>query len=163
MLARAVDKLADFPFDILDLNAACPVPKVVRKGEGACLMKEPKKIYELVKVLVCRSPVPVTVKLRAGWDNSSRNACEAALHAQDAGASAVFIHGRTRAQEYRGRVQYESIREVKKALRFPLSAAAMLFHRGLSKKCWMKPAAMESRSLAAPSETRGFSMKQMPF
>ncbi len=56
MLARAADKLADLPFDVLDLNAACPVPKVVRKGEGACLMKEPKKIYELVKVLVERTP-----------------------------------------------------------------------------------------------------------
>jgi tRNA-dihydrouridine synthase B len=120
--------------DIIDLNAACPVPKVVRKGEGACLMKEPKKLYELVKVLVQRSRVPVTVKLRAGWDNSTRNAREVALAAQDAGAGAVFIHGRTRAQEYRGRVNYESIREVKKALSIPVIGSGDAFSPRLIKK-----------------------------
>jgi nifR3 family TIM-barrel protein len=134
MLARAVDKLAGVSFDILDLNAACPVPKVVRKGEGASLMKDPKKIYELVKVLVERTAVPVTVKLRAGWDNDSRNATEAALRAEDAGAQAVFIHGRTRAQEYRGRVQYESIREVKKALSIPVIGSGDAFSPRLIKK-----------------------------
>ncbi|MBN2106282.1 MAG: tRNA dihydrouridine synthase DusB [Deltaproteobacteria bacterium] len=134
MLARAADKLAGLPYDMLDLNAACPVAKVVRKGEGACLMKEPKKIYELVKVLVERTSVPVTVKLRAGWDNASRNACEAALRAQDAGASAVFIHGRTRAQEYRGRVQYETIREVKKALSIPVIGSGDAFSPRLIKR-----------------------------
>ena len=134
MLARAVDKLADFPFDVLDLNAACPVPKVVRKGEGACLMKEPKKIYELVKALVERSPVPVTIKLRAGWDNSTRTAREASLYAQEAGASAVFIHGRTRAQEYRGRVNYDTISEVKKALSIPVIGSGDAFSPRLIQK-----------------------------
>ncbi len=120
ILLRAVRKLEGLPFDILDFNAACPVPKVVRKGEGASLMKDTKKIHRLVKVLVENSPVPVTVKLRAGWDNSSRNAREAALSAQDAGASAVFIHGRTRAQEYRDKVSYTAIREVVESLSIPV-------------------------------------------
>jgi tRNA-dihydrouridine synthase B len=134
MLARAVDKLADFSFDILDLNAACPVPKVVRKGEGAGLMKEPEKLRDLLKVLVERSPVPVTLKIRAGWDNSTRNARDVALHAQDAGISAVFIHGRTRAQEYRGRVNYEAIREVKQALSIPVIGSGDAFSPRLIKK-----------------------------
>jgi tRNA-dihydrouridine synthase B len=134
MLARAVDKLADFSFDILDLNAACPVPKVVRKGEGACLMKEPEKLYNLLKALVRRSSVPVTLKIRAGWDNSSRNARDVALRAQDAGVSAVFIHGRTRAQEYRGKVSYEAIREVKQALSIPVIGSGDAFSPRLIKK-----------------------------
>jgi tRNA-dihydrouridine synthase B len=134
MLARAVDKLAGYPLDIIDLNAACPVPKVVRKGEGACLMKEPEKLRELLKVLVRRSAVPVTVKIRAGWDSGARNARDLALHAQDAGISAVFIHGRTRAQEYRGRVSYDAIREVKKALSIPVIGSGDAFSPGLIKK-----------------------------
>ncbi|MCX5899247.1 MAG: tRNA dihydrouridine synthase DusB [Proteobacteria bacterium] len=134
MLARAVDKLAGYPLDIIDLNAACPVPKVVRKGEGACLMKEPEKLRELLKVLVRRSAVPVTVKIRAGWDSGTRNARDLALHAQDAGISAVFIHGRTRAQEYRGRVSYDAIREVKKALSIPVIGSGDAFSPGLIKK-----------------------------
>ena len=134
MLARAVDKLAGYPLDIIDLNAACPVPKVVSKGEGACLMKEPEKLRELLKVLVRRSAVPVTVKIRAGWDNSTRNARDLALHAQDAGISAVFIHGRTRAQEYRGRVNYDAIREVKKALSIPVIGSGDAFSPRLIKK-----------------------------
>ncbi len=134
MLARAADKLADYPFDILDLNAACPVPKVVRKGEGAGLMKEPEKLRDLLKVLVERSAVPVTVKISAGWDNSTRNARDVALHAQDAGISAVFIHGRTRAQEYRGRVSYDDIREVKQALSIPVIGSGDAFSPSLIKK-----------------------------
>lgn len=134
MLARAVEKLEGYPVDIIDLNAACPVPKVVRKGEGACLMQDPKKLGLLLKVLVERSPVPVTVKIRAGWDNSTRNARDIALRAQDAGASAVFIHGRTRAQDYRGRVNYDSIGEVKKALSIPVIGSGDAFSPRLIKK-----------------------------
>ncbi|MEI6125536.1 MAG: tRNA dihydrouridine synthase DusB [Pseudomonadota bacterium] len=134
MLARAVDRLAGYPLDLIDFNAACPVPKVVRKGEGAGLMKEPKKLAMLLKVLVAHSAVPVTIKIRAGWDNSSRNARDIARHAQDAGASAVFIHGRTRAEEYRGRVSYEAIREVKKALSIPVIGSGDAFSPRLIKK-----------------------------
>jgi tRNA-dihydrouridine synthase B len=134
MLARAIDKLADFSFDILDLNAACPVPKVVRKGEGAGLMKEPKKLRDLLKILVERSPVPVTLKIRAGWDNRTRNARDVALQGQDAGISAVFIHGRTRAQEYRGKVNYEAVKEVKKALSIPVIGSGDAFSPRLIKK-----------------------------
>ncbi len=134
MLARAVEKLAGYPLDILDLNAACPVAKVVRKGEGASLMKEPEKLRDLLKVLVERSALPVTVKIRAGWDNSTRNARDIALHAQDAGISAIFIHGRTRAQEYHGRVNYDAIREVKQALSIPVIGSGDAFSPRLIKK-----------------------------
>ena len=134
MLSRAVDRLAGYPLDILDLNAACPVAKVVRKGEGASLMKEPEKLRDLLKVLVDRSAVPVTVKIRAGWDNSTRNARDVALYAQDAGISAVFIHGRTRSQGYRGKVNYEAIREVKQALSIPVIGSGDAFSPRLIKK-----------------------------
>ena len=134
MLARAIDKLAGYPFDILDLNAACPVAKVVRKGEGASLMKEPQKLRDLLKVMVERSAVPVTVKIRAGWDTGNRNACDIALHAQDAGVSAIFIHGRTRSQEYRGRVNYAAIRELKKALAIPVIGSGDAFSPRLIKQ-----------------------------
>ena len=134
MLCRALDRLDGYTLDIIDLNAACPVSKVVRKGEGACLMKEPEKLRDLLKVLVERSAVPVTVKIRAGWDNSTLNARDVALHAQDAGVSAVFIHGRTRAQEYRGRVNYSAIREVKEAMSIPVIGSGDAFSPRLIKK-----------------------------
>lgn len=133
-LARAADRLAEYPYDVLDLNAACPVPKVIRKGEGASLMKDPRKLYDLVRTLADRASVPITVKLRAGWDNNSRNARDVALAAQDAGASAVFIHGRTRAQEYRGRVSYVAIGEVKQALSIPVIGSGDAFSPLLIRK-----------------------------
>jgi nifR3 family TIM-barrel protein len=119
-LKRALEILEKHKFDVIDFNAACPVKKIVANGEGASLLKEPKKLKELLKVLVERSGVPVTVKIRAGWDDSSINAKEAALNAEDAGISALFIHGRTRAQKYSGAVNYSVIKEVKEAINIPV-------------------------------------------
>jgi tRNA-dihydrouridine synthase B len=122
-LLRALDILEGYEFDILDFNAACPAPKVTRKGMGAALLKEPKRLEELLGFLVARSRVPVTVKIRAGWDKDSLNAREVALRAQDAGAGAVFIHGRTKTQGYSGAVDYGIIRDAKEALRIPVIAS----------------------------------------
>lgn len=122
-LAKAVDALAEFEFDLLDFNAACPTPKVTRKGKGAALLKEPHRIQKLLEVLVARAKVPVTVKIRTGWDANTVNAREVARAAEQAGASALFIHGRTRAQGYGGAVDYRTIREVKKALSIPVIAS----------------------------------------
>ena len=122
-LATALEVLETYQFEILDLNAACPAAKVTRKGMGAALLKEPAKLKELLRTMVRGSRTPVTVKIRAGWDSSSINAREVALCAEDAGISALFIHGRTKSQGYSGAVDYRIIREVKEALRVPVIAS----------------------------------------
>ena len=122
-LVKALEALEEHDFDLLDLNAACPVPKITRKGKGAALLREPHRLGKLLKVLVERAKVPVTVKIRAGWDATSVNARQVALCAEDAGVSALFIHGRTRTQGYGGTVDYRIIEEVKKALAIPVIAS----------------------------------------
>ena len=133
-ILKAMDALKPYDFDLLDFNAACPAKKVIRRGEGASLLKEPKKLSELLKLLVKHSKAPVTVKIRTGWDKDSARAEEIALYAQDAGISGLFIHGRTKSQEYSGQVDYESIRKVKKALSIPVIASGDCFSPQLIKK-----------------------------
>ncbi len=123
VLRKALDMLRAYEFDIVDFNAACPVNKVASRGEGACLLKEPHKLKELLKAMVSNSDVPVTVKIRSGWDDTSVNARDVALHAQEAGVKALIVHGRTREQGYRGRVDYNIIREIKEALEIPVIAS----------------------------------------
>jgi len=133
-LLKSLDVLKKYEFDILDFNAACPAKKVVRRGEGASLLREPKKLQELLKLLVKNAHVPVTVKIRAGWDDTQVNAPEVALRAQDAGIAALFIHGRTCAQGYGGRVDYSVIRKVKEALKIPVVASGNAFSTELIKQ-----------------------------
>lgn len=133
-ILRGLDILQKYEFDILDFNAACPMKKIVRRGEGAALLKNPKKLSGLLKLLVKNSSVPVTVKIRSGWDVKHVNAREVALLAQDAGIKALFIHGRTRAQIYSGQVDYRAIKEVKDALRIPVIASGNIFSAKLAKK-----------------------------
>lgn len=131
---KALDALAGYSFELLDFNAACPAKKVVRRGEGAGLLKDPEKLNEILKVIVKSVKVPVTVKIRIGWDKDSVNAAEVALAAQDAGVSAVFIHGRTKTQGYSGTVDYQAIKDVKHALSVPLIASGDVFSPLLAKK-----------------------------
>ena len=119
----ALERLHGHAVDLLDFNAACPSPKVTRKGKGSALMKEPKKLARILAALVRESRLPVAVKIRAGWDADSVNARDVALHAQDAGITCLFIHGRTQAQGYSGAVDYAVIRDVKQALRIPVIAS----------------------------------------
>jgi len=133
-IERAMAALDRYSFDVLDFNAACPEKKVVRRGEGAGLLKEPRKLARLLKIMVKKSPVPVTVKIRAGWDTESLNAPEAARFAQDAGVKAVFIHGRTKQQLYSGCVDYETIRRVKKSVSVPVIGSGDIFSAELAKK-----------------------------
>ncbi len=121
-------------FDIIDFNAACPVNKVVSKMEGAGLLREPLKLQNILKVIVGNTVLPVTVKIRSGWDETSVNAVDIALRAQDAGVSGLFIHGRTRMQGYRGTVDYNIIRKVKEALRIPVIASGDALTPGLIRK-----------------------------
>ncbi len=122
-IAKTLDVLAEYEFDLLDFNAACPTPKVTRKGKGAALLREPHKLSNILKTLVAYAKVPVTVKIRAGWDPNSVNAREIALYAEDAGISALFIHGRTKTQGYSGTVDYRIIKEVKGAVKIPVIAS----------------------------------------
>jgi tRNA-dihydrouridine synthase B len=117
---RTLEVLDMSRFALVDLNAACPVKKVVRRGEGAALMLEPGKLASLLRLMVELSPVPVTVKIRSGWDAASVNAVEVARRAEEAGVSALFIHGRTRAQGYRGTTDYTVIQAVKDAVGIPV-------------------------------------------
>jgi tRNA-dihydrouridine synthase B len=134
ILRRSLDILAEYRFDVVDFNAACPVGKVTRKGEGASLLREPQKLGSLLKAIVQNTSVPVTVKLRAGWDDSSVTAREAALRAEGAGVAAVCIHGRTRAQGYSGRVDYSIMKAVKEKLRIPVIASGDALSPFLIKK-----------------------------
>lgn len=120
---RAIDVLVDYQFDLLDFNAACPAPKVTRKGKGAALLKEPRKLEYILRAIVGRAPVPITAKIRTGWDENNINAREVALRAEDSGIKALFVHGRTKTQGYSGQVDYRTISEVKKALRIPVIAS----------------------------------------
>jgi len=126
-ILRALDIIRKYEYDILDFNAACPVTKVTSKGEGAGMMKEPRKLGLLLKAIVEHTDTPVTVKIRAGWNERSVNAREVALYAQDAGIKGLFIHGRTREQGYSGRVDYNVIREVKEALDIPVIGSGDVF------------------------------------
>lgn len=133
-ILKSLEVLRGYKFDLLDFNAACPAKKVVRRGEGAGLMREPEKFAKLLKSVVKNSWLPVTVKIRAGWDKDTVNAREIALIAQDCGVSAVFIHGRTKNQGYSGEVDYGIIEKVKKALTIPLIASGDVFSGLLAKK-----------------------------
>ena len=126
-LLEALEALAGYPYDVVDLNAACPVHKVTRKGEGAALLREPETLFRLVSALVKHAPVPVTVKIRSGWDHDSVNAPEVAKRIAAAGASAVCVHGRTRDQGYRGTADASVIRAVKKAVAIPVIASGDVF------------------------------------
>jgi tRNA-dihydrouridine synthase B len=106
----------------------------VRRGEGSGLLRDPKKFAKLLKLIVKNSWLPVSVKIRAGWDKVSINAREIALIAQDCGVDAVFLHGRTKIQGYSGQVDYNIIREVKKVLKIPLIASGDIFSGLLAKK-----------------------------
>lgn len=133
-ILRALDILKTYDYDILDFNAACPVRKVTRRGEGASLLKNPDKLQHLLKLIVKNSKTPVTVKIRTGWDKNSLNAKDIALSAQDTGISAIFIHGRTKAQAYSAGVDYETIKTVKQALDIPVIASGDVLSEGLAKK-----------------------------
>ena len=126
-ILKALDILKNYKFDLLDFNAACPVKKVIRRREGAALLCEPEKLSRLLKLIVGNSWVPVTVKIRTGWDKDSVNAREVGLLAQDAGVAGLFIHGRTKMQAYSGAVDYKTIRQVKKALDIPVIGSGDIY------------------------------------
>lgn len=114
IMAQIAKQIEERPFDILDINMGCPVPKIVNNGEGSALMKNPILAGQIIESIVKAIDKPVTVKIRKGFDDEHVNAVELAHVAEESGASAVTVHGRTREQYYSGKADWDIIRQVKR-------------------------------------------------
>lgn len=179
VMAYAADVLADRENCMLDINMGCPVPKVVKGGDGSALMKDPWKVFDVVQAVALKAKKPVTVKIRAGWDSGHINAVEVAKAAEAAGAAAVCVHGRTKEQMYSGRADRSVIRRVKEALKIPVigngdivdvASAESMFEetgcdmimvaRGALGNPWLFSSLLQGRDIVPGAEERVAVMKR---
>ena len=132
-ILKALERLKDYQYDLLDFNAACPQKKITAHGKGAALLTQPKKLQKILAEVVKEIKVPLVLKMRIGWD-SDRDCLKIAKYAQDAGVSAVCVHGRTKLQGYRSPVNYSAIKKIKSGLKIPVIASGDIWSAPLAKK-----------------------------
>ncbi len=126
-ILRAAKVCEEMGFDLIDLNAGCPARKVVKGGKGSALLKDPVKLGKIINHLVKETALPVTVKIRIGWDTESKNYIEVGKAAEDNGASAICVHARTQCQMYKGKPDHNATRELKESLSIPIFASGNIF------------------------------------
>jgi tRNA-dihydrouridine synthase B len=174
-MAQAARIVRDMGADIVDVNMGCPVPKIAKHNAGCSLMREPEHAAHVVEAMVGAVDIPVTVKMRAGWTDSDRNAPTLARMVQDAGASAITIHGRTAEQSYNGHADWELVRRVARDLRIPVfgsgdcvepeqivermktGVSGVLVGRGVLRNPWILAQAAD---LVAGGEARTVTMRE---
>lgn len=127
IMGKMAAELSKTDIDLIDINMGCPAPKIIKNGEGSTLMRKPDRVKAIVEAVVSSSTKPITVKMRKGWDKDNVNAPYIAKIVEEAGASAVTVHGRTREDFYSGRADWDIIKEVKKCVNIPVIGNGDIF------------------------------------